>query len=75
MSQLSFVAENILVGYLEEKLSSLVSDFGRVFVRRRLKTIVGKSRTMKFSVSHRQEPVRVIMGLEELEEVSEFKYL
>ena len=42
-----------------EKLSSLASDYGRFYKRRKLKINVGKSKVLKITFNGDQEPVRV----------------
>ena len=49
INQLLFADDTALVADSEEKLCRLVSDFGRVCERRKLKVNVGKSKVMRFS--------------------------
>ena len=49
ISQLLFADDTALVADLEEKLSRLVSEFGRVCERRKLRVNVGKNKVMRCS--------------------------
>ena len=60
---------------LEEKLSRLVSEFGRVCERRKLRVDVGKSKVMRCSRYGNGVRMHVIQNGEPLEEVNCFKYL
>ena len=64
-----------LVADSEEKLCRLVSEFGRVCGRRKLRVNVGKSKVMRFSRYGNGGRMHVILNREPLEEVDCFKYL
>ena len=59
----------------EEKLCGLVSGFGRVCERRKLRMNVGKSKVMRCSRYGYGDRMHVIVNSEPLEEVECFKYL
>ena len=59
----------------EEKLCRLVSEFGRVCERRKLRVNVGKSKIMRCSRYGNGHRMHVILNGEPLEEVDCFKYL
>ena len=59
----------------EEKLRTLVSGFGRVCERRKLRVKVGKSEVMRCSRYGNGDRTHVILNGEPLEEVDYFKYL
>ena len=58
-----------------EKLCTLVSEFGRVCERRKLRVNLGKSKVMRCSRYGNGDPMHVILKGEQLEEVDCFKYL
>ena len=58
----------------EEKLCRLVSEFGRVWERRKLRVNAGKSK-VRCSRYDNGAPMHVILNGERLEEVDCFKYL
>ena len=59
----------------EEKLCRLVSEFGRVCERRKLRVNVGNSKVMRCSSYGHGNQMHVILNGEPLEEVDCFKYL
>ena len=59
----------------EEKLCRLVSEFGRVCKRRKLRVNVGKSKVMRCSRYGNGGRIHVIVHGKPLEEVDCFKYL
>ena len=59
----------------EEKLCRLVSEFGRVCEKRKLRVNVGKSKVMRCSRYGNGDRMYVILNGEPLEEVDCFKYL
>ena len=59
----------------EEKLGRLVSEFGRVCERRKLRVNVGKSKVMRCFRYSNGDRMHVILNGEPLEEVDCFKYL
>ena len=75
INQLLFADDTALVAD-SEKLSRLVSEFGRVCGRRKLRANVGKSKDMRCSRYARGNGNRmhVILNSEPLEEVDCFKY-
>ena len=75
MNQLLFADDSAQVADSEEKLGRLVSEFGRVCVRRKLRINVGKSKVMRCSRYGNGDRMHVIINGEPLEEVDCFKYL
>ena len=59
----------------EEKLCRLVSEFGRVCKRRKLRVNLGKSKVMRCSRYCNEDRMHVILNSEPSEEVDCFKYL
>ena len=59
----------------EDKLCRLVSEFGRVCERRKLRVNVGKSKVMRCSRYGNWDRMHVMLNGEPLEEVDCFKYL
>ena len=59
----------------EEKFCRLVSEFGRVCERRKLRVNVGKSKIMRCSRYFHGDRMHVILNGEPLQEVGCFKYL
>ena len=75
IKQLLFADDTALVADSEEKLCRLVSEFGRVFERRKLRVNVGKSKVMRCSRYGNGDRMHVIRNGEPLEKVNCFKYL
>jgi hypothetical protein len=75
LSQLLFADDTALVADSEEKLCRLVSEFGRVCERRKLRVNVGKSKVMRCSRTVDASKISVTLNGELLEEVQCFKYL
>ena len=75
INQLLFADDTALVADSEEKLCRLVSEFGRVWERRKLKVNLGKSKVMRCSRYGNEDRMHVILNGEPLEEVDCFKYL
>ena len=75
INQLLFADDNALVGDSEEKLCRLVSEFGRVCARRKLRVNVDKSKVMRCSRHFNGDRTHVILTGEPLEELDCFKYL
>ena len=75
MNQLLFADDTVIVADSEEKLNQLVSEFGRVCKRRKLRVNVGKSKVMRCTRSEDGANLNVRLNGEVLEEVSQFKYL
>ena len=64
-----------LVADSEEKFGRLVSEFGRVYERRKLRVNVGKSKVKWSSRYGNGDRIHVILNAELLEEVDCLKYL
>ena len=75
INQLLFADDTALVADSEEKLCRLVSEFGRVCEKRKLRVNVGKSKVMRCSRYGNRDRMHVILNGEPLEEVDCFKYL
>ena len=75
INQLLFADDTVLVAVSEEKLCRLVSEFGKVCERRKLRVNVGKSKVMKCSKYGNGDRMHVLLNGEPLEEVDCFKYL
>ena len=75
INQLLFPYDTALVADSEEKLCILVSEFGRVCERRKLRVNAGKSKVMRCSRYGNGDRIHVILNGEPLEEVDCFKYL
>ena len=75
INQFSFADDTALVAFSEERLCRLVSEFGRVCERRKLRVNVGKSKVMRCSRYRNGDRMHVILNGEPLEEVDCFKYL
>ena len=74
-NQLLFADDTALVADSEYKLCRLVSEFGRVCERRKLRVNVRKSKVMRCSRYGNGDRTHVILNGEPLEEVDCFKYL
>ena len=72
---LLFADDTALVADSEEKLCRLVSEFGSVRERRKLRVYIGKSKVMKCSRYGNGVRMHVIVNGEPLEEVDCFKSL
>ena len=75
INQLLFAYDTALVADSDEKLCRLVSEFGRVCERTKLRVNVGKSKVMRCSEYGNGDRMHVILNGESLEEVDCFKYL
>ena len=75
INQLLFADDTALVADSEEKLCRLVSEFGRVCKRRKLRVNVGKSKVMRCSRYGNGDRMHVILNCEPLEKVDCFKHL
>ena len=75
INQLLFADDAALVADSEVKLCRLVSEFGRICKRRKLRVNVGKSKVMRCSRYDNGDRIHVILNREPLEEVDCFKYL
>ena len=76
INQLLFADDTALVADASEKLCRLVSEYGRVCKRRKLRVNVGKSKVMRCSRYGNGGRMHVILNGEplNLEEVDRFKY-
>ena len=72
INQLLFADDTALPADSEEKLCRLVSQFGRVCERRKLRVNVGKSKVMRCSRYGNGGRTHVILNGEQLEEVDCF---
>ena len=75
LNQLLFADDTVVVADSEEKLCQLVSEFGRVCKRRKLRVNVGKSKVMRCTRSEDSPRLNVLLDGEVLEQVDQFKYL
>ena len=75
LNQLLFVDDTVVVADSERKLCQLVTEFGRVFDRRKLRVNVGKSKVMRCTRNEDRARLNVMLNGEALEEVDQFKYL
>ena len=75
INQLLFADDTARLADSEEKLCRLVSKFGRVCERRKLKVNIGKSKVMRCSRYGNWSRMHVRLNGEPLEEVDCFKYL
>ena len=73
INQLFFADDTALVADSEDKLCRLVSEFGRVCERRKLRVNVGKSKVIRCSRYGNGDRMHVILNGEPLEEVDCFK--
>ena len=75
INDLLFADDTALVADSEDKLCRLVSEFGRVCERRKLRVNVGKSKVMRCPRYGNGDRMHVILNGEPLEEVDCFKYI
>ena len=75
INQLLFADDTALVADKEDKLCRLVSEFGRVCERRKLKVNVGKSKVMRCCRYGNEDRMHVILNGGPLEEVDCYEYL
>ena len=73
LNQLLFADDTVVVADSEEKLCQLVSEFGRVCDRRKLRVNVGKSKVMRCTRNEDGFRLNVVLNGEALED--QFKYL
>ena len=74
INQLLFADDTVLVADSEEKFWRLMSKFGRVCERRKLRVNVGQSKVMWCSRYGNGDRMHVILNGEPIEEVDCFKY-
>ena len=75
INQVLFADDTALVADSEEGLQQLVTEFGRVCKRRKLKVNVGKSKVMRCTREENEGGLQIDLEGEGLEEVESFKYL
>ena len=75
LNQLLFADDTVVVVDSERKLCQLVTGFGRVCERRKLRVNVGKSKGMRCTRNEDGARLKVMLNVEALEEVDQFKYL
>ena len=75
LNQLLFADDTVVVADSERKLCQLVTEFGRVCERRKLRVNVDKSKVMRCTRSEDGARLNVMLNGEALEEVDQFKYL
>ena len=75
LSQLLYADDAVFVADSEKKLQRLVTEFGRVCERRKLKVNIDKSKVMCCMREGEDARMNVILNGQVLEEVSHFKYL
>ena len=75
LNQFLFEDDTVVVADSERKLCQLVTEFGRVCERRKLRVIVGKSKVMRCTRNEDGARLNVMLNGEALEEVDQFKYL
>ena len=76
LNQLQFADDTAVVADSERKLCQLVTEFGRVCERRKLRVNVGKSKVMRCTTRYGDGArLTVMLNGEALEEVDQFKYL
>ena len=75
LNQLLFADNTVVVADSERKLCQLVTEFGRVRERRKLRVNVGKSNVMRCTRNEDGARLNVMLNAEVLEEVDQFKYL
>ena len=71
MNQLLFADDTVVVAYSERKLCQLVTEFGRVCERRKLRVNVGKSKVMRCARNEDCARLNVRLNGEALEEVDQ----
>ena len=75
LNQLLFADDTVVVADSERKLCQLVTEFGRVCERRKLRVNVGKSKVMRCTRNEDGARLNAMLNGEALEEVDQFKYL
>ena len=75
LNQLLFVDDTVVVANSERKLCQLVTEFGRMCERRKLRVNVGKSKVKRCTRNEEGARRNVVLNGEALEEVDQFKYL
>ena len=72
LNQLLFADDTVVVADSERKLCQLVTEFGRVCDRRKLRVNVGKSKVMRCTKNENGARLNVMLNGEALEEVDQF---
>ena len=75
LNQLLFADDTMVVAVSERKLCPLVTEFGRVCERRKLRVNVDKSKVIRCTRNEDGARLNVMLNGEALEEVDQFKYL
>ena len=75
INQLLFADDTVLIANSEKELRQLVTEFGKVCERRKLRVNVNKSKVMRCTRHEGGVRMNVTLNGEMLEEVDEFKYL
>ena len=75
LNQLLFADDTVVVADSERKLCQLVTEFGRVCERRKLRVNVGKSKVMMCTRNEDGASQNAMLNGEALEEVDQIKYL
>ena len=75
LNQLLFSDDTVVVADSERKLCQLVTKFGRVCERRKLRENVGKIKVMRWTRNEGGARLNDMLNGEALEEVDQFKYL
>ena len=70
-----FADDIVMVADSERKLCQILTEFGRVYERRKLQVNVGKSKVMRCTRNEDGARLNVLLNGEALEEVNQFKYL
>ena len=74
LNQLVFADDTVVVSDSERKLCQLVTEFGRVCERRKLRVNVGKSKVMGCTRNEDGARLNVMLNGEALEELDQFRY-
>ena len=75
LNQLLFADDTVVVVDCERKLCQLVTEYGKVFERRKLRVNVGKSKVMRCTRNEDGAGLNAMLNGEALQEVGQFKYL
>ena len=75
LNQLQFADDTVVVADSERKLCQLVTEFGRMCERRKLRVNVGKSKVMRCTRNEDGARLNVMLNGEVLDEVYQVKYL
>ena len=75
LNQLLFADDTVLAADSERKLCQLVTEFGRMCERRKLRVNVAKSKVMRCTRNEDGARLNVMLNGEAFQEVDQFKYL